>query len=182
MPGRRLLDECGCGSFWLEALAQRPWQGRQDFIDDGVAIDAVSDHVGIDEGEVGDRRRYAVCGEFDSHPPAELLDGGLAHRVGEGSHAVEEREHRTDEHELAAVGEHLVHGCLDRVHHTGDVDREHGLDRRCRCGAQRGGGGKDSGVGDGDVDPSEVIDDVGDGTVECAAIPYVGDRSNGGVR
>ena len=37
----------------VEAFEQGPRQSRQEFVDDGVVIDAVFDHVGVDEGEVG---------------------------------------------------------------------------------------------------------------------------------
>ena len=64
---------------------------------------------------------------------------------------------------MAAVSDDLIHGGLDGVDDAGDVDREQGLDRRRRRGAQCGGARQDAGVGDRDVNPPEAVDDIGDG-------------------
>ena len=116
-------------SVGLKAFEQGPRQGCEEFVDDGIVVDSLLDHVGLDEGEVGDRRRDAAGGEFHAQSAPELLDGRFAHGIGDGAHAVEEREHRTDEDELAAVRDDLIHGCLHGVDDTADVNREQGLDR-----------------------------------------------------
>ena len=77
-----------------------------------------------DEREVRREDRDAVVGELDAQSASELLDGGLAHGVGDRAHAVEEREHRADQDDLAAAGDHLLQGGRDGVDDAGDVDRQ----------------------------------------------------------
>ena len=53
-----------------------------------VLVDRPVDHLGVDEAEVGDARARAVLDELDAQRAAELLDGGLAHRVRDRADAV----------------------------------------------------------------------------------------------
>ncbi len=124
---RQAVGECCCGSVGLKTFEKGPGQTREQFVDEWIGVDTLLDHVGLDQGEVGDRRGDAVRGEFHAQSAAELLDGCLAHGVGNGAHSVEKREDRTDQDELAAVSDDFVHRRLNGVDNAADVDREHGL-------------------------------------------------------
>ena len=120
-----------------------------------------------------------MAGEFHPQSSAELFHRRLGHGVGKGAHPVGEREHRTDQGELAALGDDLIHCGLNGVDHTGDVHREQGLDRGGRCGPQRPGAGQDARIGDGDVEAPEATHDGVDGSIEALAVTDVGDHPHG---
>ena len=90
-----------------DPLEHRLGQGAEQLQHDGVLVDAARDHVGLHEREVRREDRDAVVGELDAEPAPELFDGGLAHRVRDRAHAVEEGEDRADQHDLALCGDHL---------------------------------------------------------------------------
>ena len=46
---REAVGECCCGSVGLKAFEQGPRQGCEEFVNDGVVVDALFDHVGFDE-------------------------------------------------------------------------------------------------------------------------------------
>src|ERR1035437_7784699 len=78
------------GNVGGEALAQRAGEALEHPRRERVLVDRPVDHLGVDEAEVGHARARAVLDELHAQRPAELLDGGLAHRVGERADAVGE--------------------------------------------------------------------------------------------
>ena len=54
-------------------------------------VEAAADHVGVDEGEVGDADLRAGVGDLDAQRVAERLDAGLRRRVGGQHRRVDQR-------------------------------------------------------------------------------------------
>ena len=68
----------GCRRLWSGA-----GKGLEHHVGELVLIERAVDHLGVDEAEVGHAGAGAVGGQLDPKRTAELLHGGLAHRVGD---------------------------------------------------------------------------------------------------
>ena len=100
-----------------QALAQRLGDVSSMRVGQRIGVDRPAHHLGVDEAEVGDARAGAVRDELHPQRASELLDGGLAHRVGHGPDAVDERVDRGDDDDVAPrrddLGQRGVDGAAD---------------------------------------------------------------------
>src|ERR1700682_3261131 len=95
--------------------------------------------------------------QLDAKATAELLDGCLAHRVGNGTRPIEVGEYRTHQDDLAAAADHRFQRGSHRVDDSSDIDRHdttHLVGGEC---AERTAPAEDTGVGNGDVDAPELL-------------------------
>jgi hypothetical protein len=120
-----------------------------------------------------------VVGEFDAEPSPELLDGRLAHGIGNRAQAVEEGEDGADQDDLAAMCDHLRLCRSDRVRDTGHVDGQGGLDVRGGRVAQGGRLRQESRIGHHHVEPAEVVDGLRDCRLEEGAVAHISDAPEG---
>ncbi len=115
------------------------------------------DHLGVDEAEVGDARAGAVLRELHAQRAPELLDRGLAHRVGNLADAVDERVHRGDHDDVPATAHDLRQRRVDRPVDAHQVDVEHALEGLAGHRAERRHARGDARVGDDHVEPAEAL-------------------------
>ena len=85
------------------ACAAAPGSASSIRVGERVGVDRAVHHLGVDEAEVGDARARAVRRELDAQRAAELLDGGLAHRVRASRRRRWERVDRGDHDDVAAA-------------------------------------------------------------------------------
>src|SRR4051794_24053771 len=104
--------------------------------------------------------------QLDTKASAELLDGGLAHRIWNGARPIDVGEYRTHHDDLSAAADHRIHRGRHRVDDSGHVDGQDTIDLAgCEC-AECAATAENTGVGDHDINTPKPLEGQANGFLD----------------